>query len=355
MSLNQESLLRTLDGPSNNKPHARHTLLRHWHLLRKIPRHPKKISIDELLSYLEGEHFKVSRRTIERDLLKLSEALPITSDWAKPSGWSWLKDANALSLPALTATEALTFKLVKEHLADLMPVSVLTHLEPFFEQAEREFQTLNQNPLQEWPNKIAAVPSSQPLLPPVINATVQQAVSEALLNNKQLKILYQSREQDTPSERIVYPLAMVTRGGLIYLITASEKLDEVRLRLMHRVKSAEVLEIQSHRPENFNLKKFIDSGQLGFGQGKMLTLKVVFLADTAAHLRDTPLSLDQSILPHDQDRVLVTATLADTQQLVWWLLGFGNKVEVLEPIELRQKIAEIAVGMHRIYNNNDFG
>jgi predicted DNA-binding transcriptional regulator YafY len=33
--------------------------------------------------------------------------------------------------------------------------------------------------------------------------------------------------------------------------------------------------------------------------------------------------------------VLVEATVADTRQLRWWLLGFGGRVEVLEPEGLR--------------------
>jgi predicted DNA-binding transcriptional regulator YafY len=337
---------------ASKKPDAKHTLMRHWHLLRRIPRYPRRISIDDLCAYLKEEHFDVARRTIERNLNKLSEAFDIANDGAKPAGWYWLRDASALSLPGLTATEALTFKLVRQHLTDLMPVSVLAHLEPFFEQAEREFKSLNQNPLQEWPDKIASVPSSQPLLPPIIDATVQQAVSEALLNNRLLVIHYQSREQEAPAERVVHPLGMVSRGGLIYLIAAAvDDLTTIRLRLMHRIHFAEALDAPAQRPENFDLKEFIDSGQLGFGQGKMLNLKVAFMSETAKHLHDTRLSLDQTIEPYDEGRVLVTATLADTQQLTWWLLGFGDKVEVLEPIELRQKIADIALGMNRRYGN----
>ncbi|NOU40210.1 MAG: WYL domain-containing protein [Methylotenera sp.] len=29
-----------------------------------------------------------------------------------------------------------------------------------------------------------------------------------------------------------------------------------------------------------------------------------------------------------------------TYQLGWWILGFGDEIEVLEPIELRREIAE---------------
>ncbi len=200
------------------KPKANHTLLRHWHLLRKIPRYPRTIRIDDLWSHLEDEHFKVTRRTIEqRDLQQLSAALPIDNDGEKPAGWHWLERAQELSLPALTATEALTFKLVKEYLENLMPSSVLKQLDPFFDQAENVLQSLD-HPFQKWPDKIVSVPPSQPLLPSVIDPVVHENVSDALLYNKPLRILYQSREQTSPKQHIVYPLAIVTRGGIVYLM-----------------------------------------------------------------------------------------------------------------------------------------
>ena len=46
---------------------------------------------------------------------------------------------------------------------------------------------------------------------------------------------------------------------------------------------------------------------------------------------------------------MVTATVPDTSQLRWWLLGFGGEVEVLKPGSLRRKIADAARAMARRY------
>ena len=143
---------------------------------------------------------------------------------------------------------------------------------------------------------------------------------------------------------------MVARGGLLYLVTASDNLSEIRLRAMHRIKDADLLWEESSRPEDFDLNEFIEKGGFGFGQGNTLLLKAAFTKFVAQHLLDTPLSEDQTITPYDAERVLVTANLADTQQLIWWLLSFGDKVEVLEPLELRQRMTMIAAGMSHRYN-----
>ncbi len=81
-----------------------------------------------------------------------------------------------------------------------------------------------------------------------------------------------------------------------------------------------------------------------------MRLKLRFKATPAAALYETPLSEDQVITPlEDKGWVLVTATVADTDQLHWWLLGFGSQVEVLEPLELREKFQAIARSLLDVY------
>ncbi len=37
----------------------------------------------------------------------------------------------------------------------------------------------------------------------------------------------------------------------------------------------------------------------------------------------------------------ITATVKDTRQLKWWLLGFADQVEVIKPKRLRDEFIEI--------------
>jgi len=48
--------------------------------------------------------------------------------------------------------------------------------------------------------------------------------------------------------------------------------------------------------------------------------------------------VDQQLTDLGDGTVLVEATVADTRQLRWWLLGFGGRVEVLEPQGLREEM-----------------
>ena len=51
----------------------------------------------------------------------------------------------------------------------------------------------------------------------------------------------------------------------------------------------------------------------------------------------------------DDERVLVRATVENTAELRWWLLGFGELVEVLAPAALREEFRERATAMAALY------
>ena len=69
-----------------------------------------------------------------------------------------------------------------------------------------------------------------------------------------------------------------------------------------------------------------------------------------SHLTESKLSKDQKTTIQDDGKILVEASVADTMELRWWLLGFGGQVEILEPKNLRNEFAKLAKKMNRIYN-----
>lgn len=332
--------------PSNHE-----TLLRQWQMLRWIPRYPGKITATQLKEKLDAEDFNVTKRTVERDLIDLSLAFPLTvDDRSKPHGWSWQKDAAAFDLPGLANNESLALAMVEQHLATLLPASTLSALAPYFKAAKQHLSAIPKAAhMRTWPDKVRTVPPTQPLIAPTIKPEVQQAVSEALLYDRQLLIGYRKRGQTKASELRVHPLALVQRGGLIYLLTRIFDYEDMRTLALHRITSATMLDEAIQPPDGFNIDEEIAKGRFGFGDGSMIKLKALFRHESGEHLFETPLSKDQHIDEMPDGSMLVTATLADTPQLTWWLLGMGDGVEVLEPLELRSKLAQIVQEMCRTY------
>ena len=333
------------------KSSARNTLHRHWQLLRLLPRYPHKITAADLRSQLDKQEYEATTRTIERDLDSLSAVFPILADdHSKPYGWSWKKDAPMLDVPGLTGPQALTFALVQRFLKPLLPASTLKDLSPYFGAAIQQLDALPKSRgLPSWVNKVRVVPPTQSLIAPAVRADVQEAVYETLLNGRQVRLVYQKRGAQVPSEYTVHPLGIVQRGPITYLVCTLFQYPEVFLFALHRILSALPLEDSVRYPKDFNLDQYIASGALEFGDGKRIRLEVLVDSDIVEHLEEARLSADQRILVLNSGKARVTATVNDTPQLTWWLLGFGAKVEVTRPQALRKSLAHTAAAMARNY------
>lgn len=327
------------------------TLPRQWQMLRMIPRYPQKITAKALHEKLQDEQFDVTKRTVERDLLALSEMFPLVSDERdKPYGWSWSKDAPVFDLPGLSRNEALTLAMVEQHLNSLLPSSTLNQLQPYFKAARQNLSDIPQNErIRSWLNKVRTVPPTQPLLPPSIKPAVQHTVFEALLADRQLEIKYLKRGEDKSVEYRIHPLAAVQRGSVTYLYCRIFDYEDLRTLALHRIQSATMLEEAAKAPPGFSIDDEVNSGKFGFGEGKQVRLETIFYNGAGEHLFETPLSNDQILTELEDGSVKLVATVADTPQLAWWLLGLGDGVEVVKPAALRQSIADTITRMQKIY------
>lgn len=62
---------------------------------------------------------------------------------------------------------------------------------------------------------------------------------------------------------------------------------------------------------------------------------------TAKSFYESQLSKDQKITPLEENIVEVSATVAFTSQLVWWLRSFGKKLLNIEPSVVYNAVKEI--------------
>jgi|SaaInlV_200m_DNA_3_1039701.scaffolds.fasta_scaffold25875_2 predicted DNA-binding transcriptional regulator YafY len=94
-------------------------------------------------------------------------------------------------------------------------------------------------------------------------------------------------------------------------------------------------------PKEFDLDHYIQSGSFAYLIGDPFQVELIFTANRGAHLKETPLSLDQVIEDLDDGRIRVKATVKNSNQLRWWLLGFGDEVVIISPSSLREEFTSL--------------
>jgi len=326
--------------PSHN---ARDVLARQWTVLRLIPREPRSISTADLHGKLIEQGFVCSRRTVERDLVKLeSFGFGLTcDDTAVPNLWHWQKDAT-MSLPAMSVSDALLLSMVKDYLVPILPPTVTKVLEPQFKIAQDLLESTNKtNPLAEWREKVVSIPATQRLIAPDVAPGLMDEIAHALIHRRQLSVSYRSRSSGKVSELTLNPLGLVQRGQVFYLVATSGGYTDVRLYAIHRLHRAKSLYEELKPAADFSLREYVAKGFADFGQGQEVALRLLIAPDLADHLEECRLSHDQVIeAPKESshgkaDWLELKATVTETPQLHWWLRGLGNSVQVLSIEALR--------------------
>ncbi|MCX9157819.1 WYL domain-containing protein [Niveibacterium sp. 24ML] len=239
--------------------------------------------------------------------------------------------------------------MVEQHLKHVLPPATVKRLKSHFDLARDALSKLpDQRSNRAWLSKVRVISPVQRLKAPTIKADVQEAVFSALLNERQLEVKFRQRNAERDSEGVVHPLAIVQRGAVTYLICTFYTYSDFRLLTLHRIQRAKVLDEPANRPANFSVDQLINKGLLGFGDAEPIQLVAEFYDGAGEHLFETPISPDQELERPDINTVRLKAPVQLTNELRWWLLGFGSRVQVLEPKKLRESIAsEVAQASER--------
>lgn len=330
------------------------SIMRSLTMLQAIPVQPRSKTTREIGEELLAvdPDYEVDIRSIQRSLEKLSTIFPIGSERdGRANRWFWTEKDAITQIPAMSRETAFALKLAGEYLKPIMPPSTLRLLDGHLRAADDMLK--GESKLGAWARKARIVERGLAMTPPSVRQDVIEEVYRALLDDHRIEVTY-SAPDERPSRRVLNPLGVVFRSGIIHLAATEEGEDgagEVRHFLLHRMSNPTLLAEPAERPRGFSLSRHLDETD-GFSSesgAAKLKLRAVFEPEAMVQLGDAKLASDHRATPRRDGRTLVQATVADSAELRTWLMGFGAMVEVLSPKRLRDEFAELAGALHAAY------
>ena len=208
--------------------------------------------------------------------------------------------------------------------------------------------------IKDYLKRIAIEQRGQTLIEKTVPYEVLGPLSRAILEGKRVECRYRG------AERELHPFAIVLRSPKIYLLAVDDHVIR-RIRpadlipaqfLCARITDAKVSDKPNLVPDDFSAEKYIqeigldgDADDWGSsGRGFKLVLRVFDAAadNLLADLETFPLSKDQSIEKEKgtNNYLLTARRVRGTHQLIEWILGREERVEVLAPTTLRSYIVD---------------
>ena len=181
-----------------------------------------------------------------------------------------------------------------------------------------------------------------------LGTTYLDDIIEAMRQNVELTIDYQRYDGEQGEEHLqtfhFQPYALKVFNRRWYLLGYLKERGGLRTIALDRILHLEVLTTCFTLPENFDARKHF-ANVIGIYVNNDLPVKKVKIRAydiQADYLRSTPLHKSQSEGRSKHGEFAeFTYRLSVTPELVSQLLAMGDKVEVLEPVELRKEMKEI--------------
>jgi len=302
------------------------------------------ISIDEL-----AEGSGVNRRTINRDLIAIAEAgYPLTAEWSGDRKlYRFITGFKDVPPIGFTLQELLTLYFLRSHLETLQGT-------PFHDDLGNIFRKIN----SVLPPRYAAhLERLSRITLPIIQGVRDYSKVSALLTELRKALLFQQKVQlryKTPSRKkaelyTVDPYSFIFYKGGLYLQGYAHNRLSIRTFAVERITDITILTERFEIPlEYLPEKQFSEA--FGIVSETPLDLRLRFSETVAHSIADRIWHPTQKIKKLLSGELELSFTAGGRMEIISWILSYGCHVELLEPLELRQEIAEKARGMAKMYD-----
>ena len=257
-----------------------------------------------------AEHFEVSVRTIYRDIDTLSGAgIPIYAETGR-NGGIYLMKGFVLDKAVLSDEEKQEILLAMQSLSAIFNLNTDNWLEIDF---------------SRW-----GTPHSD-------NKKFEQLKS-AVIHQKCVKIAYASSYEEI-TERIIQPIKLLYKSMSWYLKAYCTQKQDYRIFKLTRIMNIEVLS------EGFSNKEFPELEMTSKPVYKKIVLR--FPKEVAYRVYDE-FDITQVEIQTNGD-LIVSTEMPEDAWLIGYLLTFGTQVDIIEPLYLKEVLAEQA---RKIYEKN---
>lgn len=339
-------------GQTNKERQMADSLYRQWKILELIPRYPHTIAIKTIISRLDDQGIATpAYRTIQRDIDTLASVFPHLQSKIEQGANCWyigVRDG-VLEIPKMETPTALAFFLAEKSLKSQLPPHALEYLQAHFSTATNILQKSSSQDAA-WRDKIRVLPQTQQLIAPEIDPNVLNGIYKSLLENTRFDCKYFARQSDQFKSYRVNPLAIIFRGTVSYLVCTINDYSDIRLLSLHRFVEAIPSTEPRTEPKGYKLDQYIEQGHTDFLLGDYIDLEMRIDEEVAIHLRESKLTEEQQIIPDQNGQSIFKAHIQNTGQLRWWLLGFADQIEIINPVELREEFKEKTRAMASKYN-----
>ena len=312
---------------------------RQWFLLKLLER-AGGATIEELAQSL-SEDFACHPRTIRRDLQALESRFPLYTDTVDGrTRWKLIDGFSRVPALQLSATELMALVFTSDLAQPLEGTPIKESLDSALVKMKRALPAPAEDyvhDLQGWFSAgIGAHKNYREHREKI------DQLARAITRKRTVEMRYYTAGRDATSRRKVDPYHIRFIGGALYLIGHCHKRREVLMFAVDRILSLTVTNLPCQMPLSFDVEEYVSGALTAMRGGPLVDVELHFDRRTSAWAKDRTWHPSQTAALGKDGRLTLKLQVADTPELVGWVLSFGEGVRVVRPQELRDRVKATA-------------
>jgi len=308
----------------------------------------RKITTKELRHRFDDA---VSLRTLQRDLLALSEAgIPLISEKtiANENAWSLMNRFRSFLPLPLETNEYVAAHILKANLKVFQKTPFEKEIQSLLKKIDQivpedvflETNTAKAKNIFE--NYSAGIFDYSPH-----GETINSLISAIVHRTKCHVTYYNPYEQKEKSFQIE-PEKMVHYNGGLYVIVYVRYYKSFIMLAVQRIRKLDLLDKSFPSDHPFNANEFW-KGKFGLFSGEQVDVKLQFTKDVRHHIEGRVWHNSQSIEYDKKGNLILKMKVGISPELITWILGWRMFVKVIEPEELIYEIKKNVDEIQKLY------
>lgn len=317
--------------------------VRQWKIIRTLQASQCGTTVAELSDLISE-----SKRTIYRDLKTLMNAgYPIYS--LREDGhskWKLVDGAKADLFMPLTPNELVSLHMAREALKVYKGSIFHDGFQSIFDKISKMIPAASKNYLEKMEQTLKAEFLGSKNYS-AVGQTIA-AVLTATVEHRRIEITYFSASKNEKTTRMVEPHSLIAKNFDLYLVGYCHMRQALRTFALDRIKFVRLLE------ENFDYRPNVletshEAQSFKINPGQLRTVRVRLSSSVSRTVKERKWHPSQQLRSLKNGSVIVTFVVPINHEIISWILGYGSKALVIEPLSLRIRILQETKGMLKRY------
>ncbi len=289
--------------------------------------------------------FGTSRRTIFRDLEEL-QAIGVPYRYNAKAGGYTIDPEFFLPPIALNLQEALSLLLLIHKTGSQIQLpfknsALLAGLKIENNLPAKIRQYCN-TALQNISTKVGAQAPTE-----LLDKTFAQ-LQKAITSKRKVNIHYHSLFENKVIDIELCPYHLLYNQRAWYVLGLSSLHRSVRTFKLNRIKELKSTEKCFLGGGDFDLADFLGRAWSMIPEGRIYNVKLRFLPRVAENVAEVQWHSTQKVTRNSDNSAIIEFRVDGLGEITWWILGYGDQVQILAPKALRNKVLETAKNMIKL-------